>query len=249
MIRRDCSLSKCVFSTKYPGVKNCILVYMAKQGIDSLKPLDISLLKGIPSNQVSRSLSKATVLMRNNTLKVSNQVDIEPKFKVLMGMNTCYHCETPITSKNQRHSVESKIPRTGEKVVYCSSKCAEARPAQYVAAEAACGTDIKNIVSWAVKKYSTLGGLEQALGMNRTLLGKTLKDLLGLEADTLYSTTERVKTRSKSLVRRTGSRPEWLTSFHEILQPLIDDMSDEHGPPTVDHSSLIENVNNVIESI
>lgn len=248
-IKKPCELKKCVFWTRYPNVNHCILQYMAQQGIDSLKPIDISLLKGIPTTKVNRSLAKATTLMRHSTLKISHQVDIEPKFTTLMGMRTCYNCETPISYKNKRGSLESKLPRTGDVIYYCSAACSNERPVQYVAAEMHCGVPIKDVVSWAVKKYSTLGGLEQALGMNRSLLGKTLKDLLGVEADTLYSTTQRVKTRAKSLVRRTGSRPEWLTGFDEVFLPLIEDMESKHGPATVDVATLSEEVKKVIDSI
>lgn len=248
-IRTSCGLKGCVFWTGYPNVHNCSLVYMAKHDIESLKPIDIGMLKGIPANKVSRSLAKATTLMRNDTLKISNQAAVEPKFVTLGGMDVCYNCEAPITGRNRRTSVDVRIPRQKERVHYCTQECADEKPPQYVAAEMSCRTDIKTIVAWAVKKYSTLGGLEQALGMNRSLLGKTLQDFLNIQADELYSTTQRVKTRSRALVRRTGSRPEWLTNFQDVMQPLVDDMADRHGESELDLSSLSEEVRRVIESI
>lgn len=248
-IRTDCGLKGCVFWTEYPNVSNCVLVYMAKQDVDSLKPIDIGMLKGIPAAKISRDLSKATTLMRNHTLRVSNQVEIEPKFVTLRDVEVCYCCETPINYRNRRSAIEAKLPRTKEKIWYCSQSCLDEMPPQFVAAEMRCRTDIKTITAWAVKKYSTLGGLEQALGMNRALLGRTLRDLLGIEADELYSTTQRVKTRSKALVRRTGSRPEWLTNFPDVMKPLIDDMTDKYGEPTMDFTELDAEVQKVIETI
>ena len=104
-------------------------------------------------------------------------------------------------------------------------------------------------MKWAVKKYTTLGGLEQALGMNRTLLGSSLSDVLGIDADTLYSTTERVKTRSRSLVRRTGSKPEWLSNFKELFAPLIDAMESKYGKPKVDGTDLLLEVEAVLSTV
>jgi len=248
-IRSKCGLKECVFWTSYPNVNNCVLVYMAKHDVDALKPIDIGMLKGVPSSKVSRDLSKATSMMRGDTLRVSNQVDIEPKFSTIPGMEVCYSCEAPINYRNRRSSVESKLPKSKHRLWYCSQSCMDTRPPQFIAAETSCRTDIKTITSWAVKRYSTLGGLEQALGMNRALLGKTLKNLLGVEADELYSTTQRVKTRSKALVRRTGSRPEWLTNFQDVMRPLIDDMASKHGEAKDDLSVLYAKVQNVIETI
>lgn len=248
-IVRDCSLSDCVFFTEYQKVRNCILVYMAKQDMDSLKPIDIGMLKGIPTKQVSRDLSRATQLMRNDTLRVSRQVEVEPKFSTIPNIESCCNCETPINYRTRKSAIETKVPRTEQTIYYCSSKCYEEKPPQHVAAEIKCQSDIKTIVSWAVKKYSTLGGLEQALGMNRSMLGETLKNLLGVEADELYPTTQRVKTRSKALVRRTGSRPEWLVNFQDVLQPLVDDMQSKYGEPKVDYSELLAEVQGAIENI
>jgi len=249
-ISKDCRLKECIFHTSYPNVHNCILMYMAKQELESLKPIDIGMLKGIPANKVSRSLSKATTLMRNGTLRVSNQAEVEPKFDTIMGVSACYCCETPITPKNRKRSVEVKVSKgDDEKVLYCSQECAEAHPPQYVAAERNCRTDIKTIVEWATKKYSTLGGLEQALNMNRSLLGYTLKSLLDIDADELYSTTQRVKTRSKSLVRRTGSRPEWLGSFYEKMTPLVDAMEKRYGKSKLNLDMVSTEVQRVIDTL
>lgn len=246
----DCELRECVLHTSYPHVHNCILVYMAKQDLDSLKPIDIGMLKGIPPNKVARDLSKATTMMRNGTLRVSNQTEVEPKFETMVGASSCYCCETPITSKNRRSSVEAKISKgDSERILYCSSECMDAHPPQYVAAERECRTDIKTILEWAVKKYSTLGGLEQALNMNRNLLGYALKSLLDMDADEIYSTTQRVRTRSKSLVRRTGSRPEWLGNFSDVFVPLVQKMENKYGEVTIDLSSVSTQVQQVIDTI
>lgn len=248
-IRTDCGLKRCVFWTEYPNVRNCVLVYMAKHDVNSLKPIDIGMLKGVSTTKVSRDLAKATNLMRNDTLRVSNQVDVEPRFTTLHDLEICYACETPINYRNRRTAIEARLPRTKEKIWYCGQPCLDEKPPQFVAAEMNCRTDIKTIAAWAVKKYSTLGGLEQALGMNRALLGKTLRDLLGIEADELYTTTQRVRTRSKALVRRTGSRPEWLTNFQDVMQPLVEDMSVKYGESSLDMTELYAQVQNVIETI
>lgn len=244
----DCSLRECVFHTQYPNVNNCILVYMAKQDVDSLKAIDIGMLKGIPANKVARDLAKATTSMRNGTLRVSNHTDIEPKFVTVPDLEVCYACEKPISRRNKEIQ---RFPLTQKphKVVYCSSACAEEHPPQFVSAEMECRSDIKTITEWAVKKYSTLGGLEQALGMNRQLLGDSLKKLLNLDAEEIYSTTQRVKTRSKALVRRTGSRPEWLSQFSEILAPLVAEMEARYGEATIDLGNISDEVQEVIDTI
>jgi hypothetical protein len=248
-IRVDCQLSECVFHTRYPGVKNCVLVYMAKQGLHDLKAIDIGMLKGIPAQKVNRDLSRATVAMRNDTLKVSNAIDVEPRFVTMVGLDVCYACETPITMKNRKAALETRLPRSGDTVTYCSQACHDQKPPQFIAAEIACCNDIAVISEWASKKYSTLGGLEQALGMNRALLGEALKNLLDIDAEELYSTTQRVKTRSKELVRRTGSRPEWLSNFMDLMRPLLDDMTRKHGKPKMNFSALVEEVQTVIDTI
>lgn len=248
-IATDCKLAECVFHTSYPNVNNCVLVYMAKQDVEALKAIDISMLKNIPASRVSRDLARATTSMRNGTLRVSNHTDIEPKFTTIPDLDVCYSCETPIGKHKKTVEGPFFLSKKKQKVIYCSKKCAETHPPQFVAAEMECRTDIKTITEWAVKKYSTLGGLEQALGMNRALLGTTLKKLLDLDAEEIYSTTQRVKTRNKALVRRTGSRPEWLSRFSDVLMPLITDMEARYGEATIDLGNISEEVQKVIDTI
>lgn len=246
----DCKLSKCVFHTQYPKVNNCILVYMAKQDVDSLKAIDIGMLKKLPAQKVARDLTKATIAMRNSTLRISNQVDLEPKFHTVLNLDVCYACEAPVSQgRARKNSLEFHVGKDKGRVAYCSPECAEQHPPPFVAAEIECRTDIKTITEWAVKKYSTLGGLEQALGMNRALLGSALKRLLNLDAEEIYATTQRVKTRSKALVRRTGSRPEWLSQFSDLIKPMVAQMEKRHGRPTLDLSYLSKEVQKVIDSI
>ena len=245
----DCKLNACVFHTTYPGVRNCILAYMSKQDLTSLKPIDIGMLKGLPASRVTRDLAKATTAMRNGTLRASNHTDLEPKFTTLPDLDVCYACEAPASLRNKKTGMEVRLTRSKARIWYCSPSCAEQHPPQYVAVELDCRTDIKTVSAWAVKKYSTLGGLEQALGMNRQLLGETLKRVLGIDAEELYSTTQRVRTRSKALVRRTGSRPEWLAQFSEVLKPLIQHFESKYGKVTVDCSSLSKEVQKVIDTI
>lgn len=246
---RSCQLKECVFHTTYPNVNNCILVYMGKQDLDSLKAIDIGMLKGLPASRVARDLARATTSMRNGTLKVSNHTDIEPRFTTLPDLDVCYACETPIVGRHKKTSVEFRLPKKKQRISYCSLKCSEDHPPQFVAAEMECKTDIRTVTEWAVKRYSTLGGLEQALGMNRQLLGDALRKLLNLDAEEIYSTTQRVKTRSKALVRRTGSRPEWLSKFSDVLAPLVEDMEAKYGPSTVDLGNLSVDIQEVIDTI
>lgn len=245
----DCGLSACIFHTNYPNVTKCVLVYMAKQDIEALKAIDIGMLKGIPTNKVSRDLAKAATNMRNGTLRVSNQNDIDPKFTTILDLDVCYACESPITPRHKKTLVEFRTTKSSQKISYCSQACFDTHPPQFVSAEMECRTDIRTIAAWAVKKYSTLGGLEQALGMNRQLLGEALKNLLGLDAEEVYPTTQRVKTRSKELVRRTGSRPEWLNNFSEVLAPLVTEMEDRYGEATIDLENISTLVQDVIDRI
>lgn len=245
----DCQLKECVFNTKYPGVHNCILVYMAKQDVDSLKPLDIAMLKGWEPATVNRDLLRATTLMRNSTLRVSNNIDVEPSFSTIMGLSVCYACEAPINSKNWKTAVEAKTPKSKESIWYCSNECHDARPPACIGAEHACRTSIAKIAEWAIKKYSTLGGLEQALGMNREMLGTVLKKHLSKNAEELYATTQRVKTRNQALVRRTGSRPEWLANFHELLLPLVDEMTSKYGKPKGTMVAISAEVQKTIDAL
>lgn len=246
---RSCQLKECVFHTAYPNVNNCILVYMGKQDLDSLKAIDIGMLKGLPASRIARDLARATTSMRNGTLKVSNHTDIEPRFSTLPDLDVCYACETPIVGRHKKTSVEFRLPKKKQRISYCTPKCSEDHPPQFVAAEMECKTDIRTVTEWAVKRYSTLGGLEQALGMNRQLLGDALRKLLNLDAEEIYSTTQRVKTRSKALVRRTGSRPEWLSKFSDVLAPLVEDMEAKYGPATVNLGNLSMDIQEVIDTI
>lgn len=245
----DCNLRSCVFHTGYPNVNNCILVYMAKQDVSELKAIDIGMLKNIPANKVARELSRATTAMRNGTLRVSNQTDIEAKFTTVPDLDVCYACETPILGRHKKTALEFRLSKSKRKISYCSVACSEEHPPAFVSAEMECRSDIKTITEWAVKRYSTLGGLEQALGMNRQLLGSALKKLLNLDAEEIYSTTQRVKTRSKALVRRTGSRPEWLSKFSDILAPFISEMEAKYGEVTIDLGDLSTEVQEVIDNI
>lgn len=249
-IKSPCGLDSCVLHTTFPRVNGCMLVYMAKHNMKSLKPLDISMLSGIPEATITKTLSKVLTTLRNNTLKASSHTnEIERKFVTLEGRDVCYNCEKAITPRMRKHSSHVKLPKSSKKVWYCSASCQEEYPAQWVAAEISSKSDIRTILSWAVKRYSTLGGLEQALGMNRKLLGHSLSVLLDINANDLYPTTKRVKTRSKSLVRRTGSKPEWLTSFYGSMEPLRIAMAHKYGPVSRDLTDLRSKMDEVIRTI
>jgi len=249
-IKAACHLDSCILHTNFPRVNKCMLVYLAKHDMKSLKPIDISMLKGIPEAQVMKTLAKSLTALRGNTLKASSHTsEIEKKFITLAGRDVCYNCERAITPRMRKNSSHVKIPKSTEKVWYCSSECQEQHPVQWVAVEEASKSDIKTILAWAAKRYSTLGGLEQALGMNRKLLGYSLSSLLGINANDLYPTTKRVKTRSKSLVRRTGSKPEWLTSFYSSMKPLRKAMELKYGPTEMDLTALKAKMDEVIRTI
>lgn len=248
-IKVDCHLPQCLFHTGYPGVKQCMLVYLAKHNAKSFKALDIGMLKRVPEADVTKALSKAMLDLRSETLKISHYGSVDRSFITLMDRKICYNCEKPITPKVRKKASRVRLPRTDHKIWYCSSKCQNEYPPQWVTAEMECQNDIKTIVAWAVRKYSTLGGLEQALGMNRKLLGHSLDVLLGIDADNLYPTTKRVKTRSKSLVRRTGSKPEWLNKFYEDMAPLREKMTEKYGPVSIDLTKLKNELNTILRTI
>lgn len=243
VIKVDCSLRGCPLWTKFPNVQNCILVYMDRQELTALKPIDVSVLRRIPVAQVNKKLITAMSVLRGGTLKTSTHTEISPKFTVLLNQNVCYCCESPIVGD----PAVTSTTREGHKVVYCSQECATKHPPHYVSLEMESKTHVKEILLWATKKYSTLGGLEQALGMSRQTLGESLRSLLGISAEELYPTTQRVRTRAKALVRRTGARPEWLQKFS--LDDLVLAMERAHGKSTVVTSAPLLRVQRVIDSL
>jgi len=145
----NCGLKECNFYTTYPGVKNCSLVYMRKHDLDSLPIQDIAILTSQAESKVERSLYTAMSQMRQISLEESMSRDIEKKFVALESAAVCPTCEKPASSAGS----------------YCSQECEQKKPKRVAKLEAICGTDIKNIVEWANKKYQTSEAITQALGL------------------------------------------------------------------------------------
>jgi len=145
--------------------------------------------------------------------------------------------------------IRTLMNRSKHHIYYCSPECKEAKPTHYVALEARSRVPVETIVKWAVNKYSTLGALEQALGISRTLLGETVLSILGIDADRLYPTTKRVRTRNRELVRRTGSKPDWLVHIDDRVVKPFKELQAKLGESKKDHSYLVAQAEELIRTL
>lgn len=236
-----CQLTDCIYFTKtsFSEVNNCILVYMAQEKMYTLNAEDISILTNTSLKQINTNLKQAMSLLRTNIVYNNLNSEIDAKFDVLMNKNVCVVCEKPALFENNH------ILYNNNTITYCSNKCFYNKPPAVILLEHKCKEDIKVILKWAIKKYSTLGALEQALGMNRWLLGKQLNIHLGINADTLYKTTQRVRTRKTELLRRTGQRPKWLDDFIYKINKQLVNSTTLYGQTSLN----IENIEKEIKGI
>lgn len=240
----NCNLASCAYYTQYPNVYNCILVYMAKQEVESLSPIDISVVTQIPSKQVSTSLQQAMTHLRGDFMDSDVNTELEPSFITLTNHLVCANCEKPVSSMDYHNYISDK-----EYVVYCSEECMERKPAPVIMLEKKCKTNIGMILQWAVRKYSTLGALEQALGMNRHLLGQQLRYHLNIDASTIYNTTQRVRTRNTSLSRRTGQKPRWLVDYSVKMRKFLQKSIKKHGKPQVNTYNIRMDVKKILNIV
>lgn len=237
----NCNLSSCAYYTQYPNVYNCILVYMARQGVEYLSPLDISIVTQTSQKQVIHKLQRAIHYLRGGFMDSEVNQEIEPSFITLTGYSVCANCEKPVSSMEYKNYISDK-----EYVVYCSENCLERKPPPVIALEKQCKTSIGVILQWAVRKYSTLGALEQALGMNRYLLGQQLHYHLNIDASTIYNTTQRVRTRNEALARRTGQKPRWLIDFSVEMRSFLQKSIRKYGKSRVQTKDIFTNVRRIL---
>lgn len=240
-----CQITDCIYYTKtsFSKVNNCILVYMAQEKMITLNAEDISILTNISLKQVNYDLKQAMALLRTNVVYDNLNTEIDAKFDILTNKDVCVVCEKPVLSEN-KYNLYDKYT-----IKYCSNKCISLKPPAVILLEYKCQEDIKTILKWTIKKYNTLGALEQALGMNRWLLGKQLRIHLGINADTLYKTTQRVRTRKSELLRRTGQRPKWLDTFITKIKQQLNNSTKLYGQYDLDIEKMNLEINNIINTL
>jgi AraC-like DNA-binding protein len=149
---------------------------MSKHQADTLEPLDLSLLFGVPYKTVIDLTEQALSEMRQKSVVASCGYDLDSKFRVVSNKNICEVCETLLDY--------SFIEEEGHS--YCGHLCLELKHPSVLTLEADCGVEIKEILGWAVKKYKSLPILKEALGISSSLLETLLKDHLGVNITELY---------------------------------------------------------------
>jgi hypothetical protein len=149
----DCNLPECAFHTTYPGVKNCALVYMQHNKLESLDVLDLSLVLGFSTKTIMEKLNIVLTKMRKLTTEASTDFGLDPQFLVIQAP-VCYTCEKPVNS-NEDVTFH-----------YCSESCEKIKPKHIAKLEAFSGVDIKELLTWTTSKYANLQNLQQALDIS-----------------------------------------------------------------------------------
>jgi hypothetical protein len=230
----DCALRDCSFYTTYPGVRNCILVYMSKHKVDTLSTLELSMILGTPHKQITEDTNKALLFLRQESVDTTSGYEIDSRFVTLLNFSVCSVCEQPLT--------EAPIEDHGYK--YCSISCSISKPVHVLSLESSCGVEITEVLNWAIRKYNTQGNLEEALGLSSKLLNGLLQEHLHFGLSDLFP--EEVPDNSLALTKRVGKAPTWLAAFSEKTSVIQDRMIENYGPIRVDISSLQEEFNRVV---
>lgn len=223
-----CSLENCAFFTQYPGVHNCALVYMIKHGLTSLSVVDISVLTKIAQRSIVGDLQAAMSIMRNSFVDSNVNVELEPSFITITNKPICIVCDKSVNLHNcQKHFIGNN-----EFVVYCSDLCYNHKPPSVVHLEKKSKAHIGDILQWAVRRYSTLSTLEQALGLRRSLLRKLLQRYLNIDISDLYC-ARRSKIGKKqvnnTISKRRGRIPLYILSFNRKIDSFVTKSSKKFG--------------------
>ena len=230
-----CSLSECALHTTYPGVKNCILVYMSKHKVDTLGTLDLSMLLSIPHTTIKDDTARALSLLRQESVETTSCHDIDPNFVVLSGVHACSVCESPISGEAYHEELDFK---------YCSSSCLSAKPLQVLALEASCGVDIRDVLVWAANRYITAETFQEALDLPAKMLEELVRKYFNLSIADLYSQLS--PSAPPSLGKRVGRAPAWLSAFSDVTAVVQEKMIDKYGSITVELSALHKEFDNLI---
>jgi hypothetical protein len=230
----DCALQECSFHTTYPGVRNCILVYMNKHKVDTLSTLELSMILGTPHKQIVEDTSQALLSLRQESVDTTSQYEIDSRFVTLRDLPVCSVCESPLAAT----SIED------QGYTYCSIACSLAKPVHVLSLESSCGAEIKDVLNWAIRKYNSQSNLEEALGLSSKLLNSLLQDHLGFGLSDLYP--EEIQDNSLALSKRVGRSPTWLSAFSEKTLVIQDRMVEKYGPVRVDLSALQEEFDRIV---
>lgn len=231
----DCSLSECMFSTTYPGVRNCILVYMSKHKVNELSSLDLSMLLEIPNKDIIEISNYALKDLRKESITTTTSFDFDPEF-IAVKSKVCCSCETPITEFNSYSSFSG--------FYHCSIACQEAKPYPIAMLEASSGTSIEKLLNWARFKYATLAAFQQALGLDTGLLNKLTLKYLGKPLNKLYA--KPVIPVVSFLNKRVGRHPSWLDAFPVKTKNIRNKMRNKYGSFYPDLSKLQDAVEDTL---
>jgi hypothetical protein len=231
----DCSLSECMFSTTYPGVRNCILVYMSKHKVNELSSLDLSMLLEIPNKDIIEVSNQALKGLRKESISATTSLEFDPEF-IAIKSKVCCACETPITEFNNYSSFSG--------FYHCSTSCQEAKPYSIAMLEASSGTSIEKLLNWARFKYATLAAFQQALGLDTSLLNKLTTKYLGKPLNKLYA--KPVIPVVRSLNKRVGRHPSWLDAFPVKTKKVRSKMRNKYGSLYPDLAKLQDAVDDIL---
>lgn len=159
---QSCAVTSCVFFTKHPWTKNCILHYRLRHERDTLSLNELSFLLGREVGALRADLNKALKGLSHGALKeliVSENVD--DMVTRIDADRVCVVCEKRIP---ERTRVINKSA-----LIYCSKECYRYKPPNVVRVEKEFSLPIKKVLELCVERFANIRNMCSAVGVGHAV--------------------------------------------------------------------------------
>lgn len=169
-----CALTSCpYFASKAYG--SCLLWHKFNSGKNSISAEELSQLSDIPVQNIKASVEASFNALRANAILSEINAGDYNRFDYIENINVCVCCGSLITKKSFQANCGG--------LNYCGKPCYKKKPPTLVCLEVKFRTDIRVILSVALKQLKKLPLIAGALGVKRRLLLQWYSDYLRVSAN------------------------------------------------------------------
>jgi YHS domain-containing protein len=245
-MRSECMLTDCGYYVRSPDQGNCLPVYLRSQDkslTSELPPNEVALLDGVSLTEVGKATRSAMKRLSMGTLRrLITLGEIEADLHYISNVRVCVVCERAIGPKQA-----SYLDYGGSRYFYCSNACIESHPTYVLKAELFFGVSFPKLLQWVVRKFSSLGAAERALGLTRQQFYHAASLYLSSSLDEHFTALRGLKERRQaSLVKRTWHYPHWVSNKVRSFNPMLSRVEARYGNSSIDASDLLRELEELI---
>jgi len=159
---QPCSVDSCVFFTKNPWTKNCILYYRLRHEKETLSLNELSFLLGREVGSLRADINKALKGLSHGALKeVIASENIEDMVTRIEADRVCVVCEKRIPERTRMINKSN--------LVYCSQECYKYKPPNVIRIEKDFNLPIDKVLELCSQRFLNIRNMCSAVGVGQAV--------------------------------------------------------------------------------